>query len=149
MVYVFYRGLVEVQNVHCINQHKQKSTTFKLAAKHFLSFTYEEFVAKMGSRINFPPQEDHLPSLWATILLTTNIVIDWWAAGKVSCVKDQGYDCGSCYTFATAGDIESSYLIKYGKEVRLIVVADSRLLYISRQPWLLDGVLPVQFKVCD
>jgi hypothetical protein len=72
-----YRDLVEDQNMNYINQHNQKSTTFKLAANQFLSLTHGEFAAKMGSRINFPPQKDHLPSLGATIPLTSNIVIDW------------------------------------------------------------------------
>jgi C1A family cysteine protease len=99
-----YRDLIEARNMEYIEQHNRGKSTFKMAANQFLSLTHEEFAATVGSPINFPHQEA-LPSLSASIPLTANIIIDWWKAGKVSPVKDQGDYCGSCYAFATTSDI--------------------------------------------
>jgi cathepsin F len=38
---------------------------------------------------------------------------DWRAYGAVSAVKNQGH-CGACFTFATTGNFEGLYAIKYG-----------------------------------
>lgn len=110
-----YRDLIEERNMEYIEQHNRGSSTFKMAPNQFLSLTHEEFKATMGSPLDFSHQPETLPTLSATIPLTTNIIIDWWKAGMVTPAKDQGYYCGCCYAFATASDIESSYLIKYGK----------------------------------
>jgi C1A family cysteine protease len=54
---------------------------------------------------------------------------DWRSKGVVTNVKHQG-NCGACYAFAAAGNIESLYAIKYGSLLNLseqqIVNCDSK-----------------------
>lgn len=56
--------------------------------------------------MNSPP--DH-PSMFLTQANLPESV-DWVAEGYVTSVKDQQY-CGSCYTFASVGALESAYMI--------------------------------------
>jgi len=58
-------------------------------------------------RMLFPPDKDPLPTFW-----------DWRAHDGVTPAKDQG-DCGSCWAFAAAGEMESKIRIYYGKLVDL------------------------------
>jgi cathepsin F len=54
-------------------------------------------------------EEDHL-----RFLQTTPTSYDWRTKGVVGPIKNQG-QCGSCYTFAVAANLEGQYAIKYKK----------------------------------
>jgi len=66
---------------------------------------YEEILARKMKIL--PVNKDDLPSMW-----------DWRFMNGVTSVKNQG-QCGSCWAFAAAAELESFIMIYYGHELNL------------------------------
>lgn len=106
------------QNLRFIHSHNRAGKSFTVAVNHLADRTDEELKALRGFKSSnvynggqlFPynPEDfkDELPES-----------LDWRIAGAVTPVKDQSV-CGSCWSFGTAGHIESAYFLKYNKLMR-------------------------------
>jgi len=92
-----------------IKQHMSRPSNFTLGHNKFSDWTPEEMKKLRGEKINEatnaycqPPPSAMNGEVPASV--------NWVTAGKTTPVKDQGH-CGSCWTFATTGTVESANAI--------------------------------------
>lgn len=100
------------QNLRFIHSHNRANKGFTVAVNHLTDRTDDELKALRGFKSStvynggkpFPYNPtDYLDELPESL--------DWRIAGAVTPVKDQAV-CGSCWSFGTAGHIESAYFMK-------------------------------------
>ncbi|XP_062715733.1 procathepsin L-like [Aedes albopictus] len=100
-------------------RHDHGGASFRLGVNEFSDMSPEEFAQTMNG---FKPSgaADQSPRQARAAAPTTTSVtsIDWRTLGAVTPVKAQGR-CGSCYSFASMGALESHNFIKTGKLVTL------------------------------
>lgn len=106
------------QNLRFIHSHNRANKGYTVAVNHLADRTDEEIQALRGFKSSnsynggqpFPYNvKDYLDELPESL--------DWRIPGAVTPVKDQSV-CGSCWSFGTAGHIESSYFLKTKKLMR-------------------------------
>ncbi|KAL4446541.1 hypothetical protein ABPG74_005479 [Tetrahymena malaccensis] len=118
-----YRQIVFLQNDQNIQKHNNDSNnSYKLQHNQFSDMTKEEFAHRvLNSQLKSstsPSQSAQTPSLRGSVDASLNASqgFDWRNyQGVLGQVKNQG-QCGSCWTFATAGVLESYYALKYQQQ---------------------------------
>jgi len=108
---VFQKNLLEIKK---LNGRHQGWSHYDLGP-HML-MTKDEFNKRNNHVLpsNWRSQMTPAPPLKnKRSLLSLPASVDWRKRGKVNHIKDQGY-CGSCWTFSTAGTMESSYAVQKG-----------------------------------
>jgi C1A family cysteine protease len=120
-------------NLDYINAHNSGNFSWKLGINEFSDLTNEEFIASRTG-VNFKSLEYFMNSTtlfdWDDSLIATGSdsdSIDWREKKVVTPVKNQG-QCGSCWSFATTGAIESAVAIKSGN---LISLSEQKLIDCS------------------
>jgi len=91
----------------------KKNSAYKTGITKFSDLTRQEF-AKTYLNLNYNAMA--IPNFEPAEVKETNgapDAYDWRDYGRVSGVKDQG-SCGSCYAFATVGNLEGLYAAKKG-----------------------------------
>lgn len=113
------RFTVFKQEVQSILAHNADSTqSWKKGLNAFSDMTFEEFQAyyNLKDGTDCPTSNTPLPLHMRSERLPTEV--DWRKKNVVTPVRDQG-SCGSCWSFASAGCIESHYAIATGNQVIL------------------------------
>ncbi|EAR97576.1 papain family cysteine protease (macronuclear) [Tetrahymena thermophila SB210] len=121
-----YRQIVFFENLARISQHSSEKSYSK-GLNQFSDMTKEEFRhrilnKKLSQKSNNADNGRNLaadPAVSNLVFPTNNLPlsVDWRKKGVLNPVKDQG-QCGSCWTFATAGILESFNQIKNKKLVK-------------------------------
>lgn len=106
------------QNLRFIHSHNRAGKGFTVAVNHLADRTEEELKALRGFKSsNIYNGGKPFPYNPADFKDDVPESLDWRIAGAVTPVKDQSV-CGSCWSFGTAGHIESAYFLKYNNLIR-------------------------------
>jgi cathepsin F len=108
MNFSFQIGITKFHDISH-NQFINKYLTFKPEREedehnHHHIFNTGSFLLEVGQT---EYNTDEMPLSW-----------DWRDYGVVTPIRDQG-PCGACWSFSTASNIESQYLLQYGEELDL------------------------------
>jgi C1A family cysteine protease len=113
-----YRKQVFLKNVQNINKHNSDpQQTYTQGVNQFTDLTPEEFKA-LYLGLNLQRPSSHSDEVQVEDLVEVSTDIDWVAAGKVNPIQDQG-QCGASWAFSAVAAIESAYMIKGTKQIKL------------------------------
>lgn len=123
----FQRARKFRDNLVYIRRFNSMQQTAVLGINKFADMSFAEFSSiylrpeqPIKPTFNFPSYEvDPLP-----------ITVDWVAKNQVTPVKDQGH-CGSCYSFAATGAIESAWAIFYNLTSNLPTFSEQQIMDCS------------------
>lgn len=109
-------------NLDDIIKHNSGSSSYKRGINMFTDFTQEEF----KDYYHIYSEEQHCSATHGVGDAPRPMIpqdevpdyYDWREHDGVTSVKDQG-NCGSCWTFSTAGAMEAHYLISTGETTNL------------------------------
>lgn len=120
----FRRRVFNANLKHVLHHNSQPGLTWKMGINHLSDRTQSELAALRGYKKEISSQ-DHVVDARASMASDFNPLVgdlptsvDWRQKGAITPVKDQGM-CGSCWTFASAEEIESMYFLKTGSLVEL------------------------------
>ncbi len=103
----------QVFKMNVINLSKQKNSLYKTGITKFSDLTRQEF-AKTYLNLDFNAMAyENTNTVDVPITNGAPDAYDWREHGRVSGVKDQ-LKCGSCYAFATVGNLEGLYAANRG-----------------------------------
>jgi cathepsin L len=117
--YASRKAIFEQRLVEILTHNADEFQTYKKGVNHMTDYTDAEFRALLGYRkeITYAREEQRKAKITHEFdhadINTYPTSVDWRTEGVISGVKDQGH-CGSCWTFATAENIESFFAIKHG-----------------------------------
>jgi len=114
------RLAIFTENLKEINAHNSKKTnTWTMAVNQFADLTKEEFKnTYLGYKRVQPPRGPSAQTSKAPSTKDLPNSVNWVEAGATTGVKNQG-QCGSCWAFATAEQIESYYQLASGELLEL------------------------------
>jgi cathepsin L len=118
-----------------IRHNRDPRNTWKMAVNQFADHTHEELKIYRGVRkgMLYHSRSTKSPSPLPFAPLKAKDLpdrVDWREKGVVTPVKDQGR-CGSCWSFASAETIESTYALATGK---LVELSQQRILDCTPNP---------------
>lgn len=98
-------------------------STFKLDLNALADMTHTEIAKMTGSKISYTGEElISRHTNYVTAKLNPNSLpnaFDWRQQGGVTPARFQGFDCGSCWSFATIGSLEGHVFRRTGQLVPL------------------------------
>jgi len=107
-------------NDDLIESHNARSdVSYRLAHNEFSGLTSEQFFStRLG--YNAPERKKTFSMTYRNASLSASLPteVDWVQNGGVTSVKQQG-QCGSCWSFSTAGAIEGAYFVASGTLLNL------------------------------
>jgi len=104
--------------------------SWKKGLNAFSDQTFEEFKQYYNIKdgIDCPTSNEPLPEHLLSSVEALPTEVDWRKKNVVTPVRDQG-SCGSCWSFAAAGCIESHYAIETGEQ---IILSEQQLVDCAR-----------------
>ena len=93
-----------------IRQHSSRPANFTLGHNKFSDWTPEEMQRLLGEKEFAGSSNAYCQPPPSSNNVEVPASVNWVEAGKTTPVKDQG-QCGSCWTFATTGTVESANAI--------------------------------------
>lgn len=130
-----YRFKVYGENMKRIAWHRQADPTAMYEINKFADLTHEEFAMYKGYRPNMEAPRQAMEAYPEADIPDS---FDWRDKDVVTAVKNQG-QCGSCWTFATTGAVESKWAIKTGK---LVEFSEQQLIDCDKTDEGCNGGLP-------
>lgn len=118
----------EVESI--VKHNADDSQSWKKGLNAFSDMTFDEFKTYYNIKdgIDCPTSNNPLPLKLQAPIASLPKEVDWRTKNVVTPVRDQG-SCGSCWSFAAAGCIESHYAIENGKQV---ILAEQQLVDCAR-----------------
>jgi cathepsin F len=108
-----YLARYQVFRMNYMKSTKQKNSSYKTGITKFSDLTFQEF-SKTYLNLNYNAMAlQNLSPVDIEVSNDTPEAYDWRDYGRVSGVKDQ-LSCGSCYAFATCGNLEGLYAANRG-----------------------------------
>ena len=108
-----YLARYEVFKSNILKLSKQKNSSYKTGITKFSDLTRQEF-AKTYLNLDYNAMAyDNINTVDIPITNGAPDSYDWREHGRVSPIKNQ-LKCGSCYAFATVGNLEGLYACQQG-----------------------------------
>jgi len=135
------RKAIYNQNAKFVAKFNEEHS-FKLSTDGpFADMTNEEYKKILTA---FDEKQDNAKEEVADYRKTASSV-DWKAKGKVTPVRDQA-QCGSCYSFASIGALESRYLIETGSSDTSLDLSEQQIVDCSNNNGCSGGSLDTTYK---